>query len=427
VIAITRSKLYSETDSHIGVLTEWLFALFLFAGYYKADPRLSFIQTYIDITLLFFLLSVSAFLYRGFKYSFAINIPRDFTKIMILFILFAFCLLIGLFYTKSLSYGFEKALRFVFLTGWAFFGIAYIIHDFSSLTRFFWAIVAISTFMAVDGLLKYQGVGQMRFLTAFGSNYIALARAGGIGMLTAVLLLLPLERRPFLRLNLLVSVTLLLFATLMAGSRGPVLALVFSILIFFALSIRGFPVIKIDRFTLRLNIILLLITIMLASVGQKLFTTLLYRSEILVTEVGASAAERLYLYQAAIDLWKESPILGIGTGQFGLAVTGQDVRLYPHNIILEIGVENGLLGGLVLLALIIASLRIGFSQLKSTKRLEFIVARYLLVISFFALFNAMVSGDINDNRILFALLGLIGIIKRFRYDRTIKGHSLTKI
>lgn len=35
------------------ILGEWVFVCFLFAGYYKADPRLGFIQTHIDITLLF--------------------------------------------------------------------------------------------------------------------------------------------------------------------------------------------------------------------------------------------------------------------------------------------------------------------------------------------------------------------------------------
>lgn len=57
--------------SLISSAREWLFALFLFAGYYKADPGLAFIQEHIDITALFLILSFCAFLYRVLKKPFA--------------------------------------------------------------------------------------------------------------------------------------------------------------------------------------------------------------------------------------------------------------------------------------------------------------------------------------------------------------------
>mgnify|MGYP005842706913 CR=1 FL=1 len=395
------------------ILGEWAFALFLFAGYYKADPRLGFIQTHIDITLLFLILSVQAFFLHGVRKSFKIKMPLGFTKVAALFLLLTACLLGGLLYTQSRQYGFDKALRFIFLTGWAFFGSALLILDFLSLRRFSWALVTISTVMAIDALLKYSGLGQVSFVTAFESNYIALARASGLGLLATVVFLLPTERRPLVRLLLWIAAALQLWAALSAGARGPVLALILSFLLFFALSVRGFLRLRIEHFALRLGVLALLATIILAVIGQEFFATLVFRTQILLTEVDTSAATRLDLYQAALHQWARSPIWGGGAGQFGVAVTGQDIRLYPHNIVLELGAEIGLIGVLVFVIMIGIAFREGLTRLHNGGRFAKTVGRYLLVASCFALLNAMVSGDINDNRILFTFIGLLGVADRF--------------
>ena len=91
---------------------------------------------------------------------------------------------------------------------------------------------------------------------------------------------------------------------------------------------------------------------------------------------------------------------------------GEDVRLYPHNLVLELGAENGLIGVLIFGALIIVTFAIGLTFLKREKGLARVVVRYLLVVCCFSLLNAMVSGDINDNRILFTFVGLIGVMSR---------------
>lgn len=395
------------------ILGEWAFALFLFAGYYKVDPRLGFIQTHIDITLLFLIFSILAFFLYGVRKSFKIKMPLGFTKVAALFLLLTACLLGGLLYTQSRQYGFDKALRFIFLTGWAFFGSALLILDFLSLRRFSWALVTISTVMAIDAIPSHPGVGQVGFVTAFGSNYLALARASGLGLLANVVFLLPIERRPLVRLLLWIVAALQLWAALSAGGRGPVLALVLSFLLFFALSVRGFPRLRIDHFALRLGVLAFFATIILAMVSRELFPTLVLRGEILLTEGGTSFLTRLDLYRAALDQWATSPILGGGTGQFAVAVMGADERLYPHNIVLELGAENGLIGVLAFAIMIGIAFREGLTRLHNGGRFAKTVGRYLLVASCFSLLNAMVSGDINDNRILFAFLGLLSSTRRF--------------
>ncbi len=369
----------------------WSFALFLFAGYYKADPRLAFIQSRIDITLLFLGLSFLVFLYGMLRNGFRQKIPRDFAKIAILFLLLVACILGGLLYTESRQYGFDKALRFIFLTGWAFFGVPFFLSDFQSFRYFSWALVAISTAMAIDALVGYPGVGQIGFVTSFGSNYIALARAGGIGVLTTVGLLLPIEQRSLVRMLLWIVAALQLWAVLTAGARGPALSLAFAFLFFLILSARNFPYFAVDRFALRLGAVILIASVALALGGmQKLFPTLAVRMKLALTEGGSSVLTRLDLYQTATDLWNNSIIFGSGTGQFGIAVMGEDVRLYPHNLVLELGAENGLIGVLIFGALIIVTFAIGLTFLKREKGLARVVVRYLLVVCCFTLLNAMV-------------------------------------
>lgn len=393
----------------------WFFALFLFAGCYKADPRLAFIQSRIDITLLFLGLSFLVFLYGVLRSGLMQKIPRDFAKIAILFLLLAACILGGLLYTESRQYGFDKALRFIFLTGWAFFGVPFLLSDFQSLRYFSWALVTISTAMAIDALVGYPGIGQVGFVTSFGSNYIALARAGGIGLLTTVGLLLPIEQRSLVRMLLWIVAALQLWAVLTAGARGPVLSLALAFLLFFMLSVRNFPYFRVDRFALRLGVVIFMVFIILALGGmQKLFPTLAFRIKLALTEGGSSVLTRLDLYRAAADLWNNSLIFGGGTGQFGVAVRGEDVRLYPHNIVLELGAENGFIGVFIFGALIVVAFAIGFTFLRSEKSLARAVVRYVLVACCFALLNAMISGDINDNRILFTFVGMIGVVTSIR-------------
>jgi len=418
-LAVLKRSLRTTLALGIG---EWFFALFLFAGYYKADPRLSFIQRYIDLTLLFLLLSFLVFLYRLLRGFLTQKVPAGFVKVAIFYLLLASCFLGGLLITQGEGYGFDKAMRFVMLTGWAFFGTAFLITDYLSLRRFSWAIVIISTVMAIDALSNYPGVGKVSFVTALGSNYIALARAGGFGLLATLAFLLPTERRPLAKLCLWVMAILQTLATLSAGARGPVLALGVSLLCFFALSVRGFPHLRVDRFSWRLGVVLFIALVLIGTVGQEIFSTLFFRTQVLMTHLGESALTRLHLYEEAFRLWASSPVWGVGTGGFAMAVTGSAlVRAYPHNIILELGAETGLLGVLFFVAMVWMAFSIGFAALRNSGRFARATVRYLLVAGCFALLNAMVSGDINDNRMLFTLVGLLSCTPRFQASIAAKG------
>jgi O-antigen ligase len=108
-------------------------------------------------------------------------------------------------------------------------------------------------------------------------------------------------------------------------------------------------------------------------------------------------------------LFREHPLAGVGIGGFDVARGfGDGVRGdYPHNILLEVACELGVLGLVALLLLVWYGLRAGAGAMRRARtRQEFAVAATVLTVMVYFLANAMFSGDLNDNRLLFAALGL---------------------
>jgi hypothetical protein len=106
---------------------------------------------------------------------------------------------------------------------------------------------------------------------------------------------------------------------------------------------------------------------------------------------------RISLYQDSLASIARDPF-GIGWGSFqGITFGG---HRYPHNLPLEVLAEAGVvLGGLFLLWLALRIIRahaITFDYLRA--------AVFATVV--FAFGKALVSGDINDNRVAFYALGL---------------------
>jgi len=394
---------------------EVLFALFLSAAYLKADTRLAFVQTHIDITLLFFGLSFLAFIYRVIENNYHPRVSRDFICVAFLFFLLGACLAAGLLQTQSPQYGYVKALRFISVTGWAFLGGVLLITDVQSLKRFSMALAIIALAMAIDALLGYQSALLLDIEpAAFGSDHIALGRACGLGLLTIIAFLLPTERELWLRFGLWIVASLQLLTTFISQAMGPISSLVLSFLFFFAISVRGWPRIRIDRFALRLFVVTLFATIIIVLVLlQGIFPSLTYDMQNYLTGGDRNVVERLSYYQTAYRQFSENPIWGIGTGEFKL-VTEDYAYDYPHNIILELAAETGLLSVLVFITMIGIIFGRGLFYLYASNGLDRIVSRYLLAACCFTLLNAMVSYDINGNMILFTFVGLLTALTRFQ-------------
>src|SRR5574337_408675 len=121
---------------------------------------------------------------------------------------------------------------------------------------------------------------------------------------------------------------------------------------------------------------------------------------------GASVdVARQHLATESLAIWWEHP-LGVGWGDLGEHLSSQATislmgdAQYPHNILLEVSVEGGILGLLGLVVLLVASLR----RLLTIR--HSVTGSALLGLWVFALAGAMTSSDVVGNRLVFLMIGV---------------------
>lgn len=120
---------------------------------------------------------------------------------------------------------------------------------------------------------------------------------------------------------------------------------------------------------------------------------------------------RWQLYQAALITFGQNPVMGAGTGSYAGISPVPGIN-YPHNLFLESAAELGLPGLALSLMFVFAPLaRLVFRQ-KKTK--ETALAVSLLV---FCLVNAMLSGDIPGNYLLWIAAGVAASLAMVATER----------
>lgn len=269
--------------------------------------------------------------------------------------------------------------------------------------------LAVSTVAA--GVLFVQLVGGQataaftgRFSIA-GSDPITLGREAGVGLLLAMYLITA-SRTLLVRMAALVALPLLAVGIVATGGRGPVVGVVLGLIVFFALVGRD----PVSRRRLPLTLVGALAAVVLVSQfvpGDAISRAL---SVLTGTGAGVSSDGRSQLWSQALQTFSTHPFAGVGTGGFASV---NPTNLYPHNLLLEVGSELGLVGFVPLLGILLT----GVATLAGNYRaaLGQDQARAALVLALFvaAFMNAMFSGDLATNGDLWLALGLgIGMAQR---------------
>jgi O-antigen ligase len=377
---------------------EVAFVLFIFAGLYKADPRLAWVP--VDLTLLWFLISISAASYillrRDLRFS------KKSLYVCLGLVLFIGWMFSSLAWSPSRIYGPEKAKLLLTLVLWAGIGPAIIIApDMVRFHRFVYAMIGFATAVCLDGTIGNLQTGANYIAS---ENYLAVGRAVGFSAMM-VLVLLSIRTGLLPKLQLAVLLLLYCFVLLTAGGRGPILAVLAGVLVLMLGSYRlkGGTV----RIRLAASIGALAVAgavmIIAAGPGSRAF----YRFTLLTTQEsgGASAAQRLHYWKGIPSIVERAPLVGQGLGGWPMAMGYSDNIRYPHNIILEVMAEGGLIGLTLLGTAILFGLRALCSRNVFDEPWRLLV--FLLFVNTF--FNAQVSGDLSDNRLLFATIGLMAI------------------
>lgn len=283
-------------------------------------------------------------------------------------------------YAAPLSeYGHEKFFGLMTLTLFSAAAASLIRKDggFTPLARV-WVICAI--YLTAASLVTGTGTRA----AAFGANPIWLARALAIGLVFTGWLHWTRQLRA--SWAFLASIILLvgLFAS---GSRGPLLGAVVGLLVLvFASKMSGGR-----KF----------MTLLGAAVAMVVLPKLPIFAESRIIAIATGEVEndltRNAMWSESLRVIGENP-MGVGYGNWSSHVDGLARHNYPHNLFLEVFVEQGVLVGL-LFSIIVACVLIGIFK-KSKKNKVALGALAWLVAE---IVNVSVSGDINARTFFFAL------------------------
>jgi len=290
-----------------------------------------------------------------------LNIPKLVASDVIL-ILLTIILIAGSIYSPDPYRGLEIAARFIALS------LGYYILLRLYLTRHvlnhcvyvyfigLWLISILASFIA----LLFQTEIDRR-LTIGENHPIPFGMLIASGLLINVFFIARSEMvyRRVPRVFLFATFLLLLYVFIASNNRGPFIALVISVSFLLAFSIIRFSFVGINfRYIKQVMLLVMgisLIFVWILFINPDFIDRLLNGLTMLLKsgeEKGESALVRINAWDTALDLFVSHPIIGVGTGGFAHFHSIE----YPHNLIYEIAAENGALGLLPLLFLIIISL-----------------------------------------------------------------------
>lgn len=392
---------------------ELLFTLFLFAGQYKAAERFSWIP--VDLTALLFAVTLiwGTVLLAKNRFTF----KKSNLFLIGLVGVFNLYILASLFWSPGYVYSSQKAFYISTLVFWSFFAPCAIISPSRlRLNRLFLSLVLLAAWFSVEAILFLLTHSSGGFVTVLGSNYLGLSRILGIGSIITLVHLLYLNESVLLRLILAILSATFIAILLVAGGRGPLLSLFIAGLSLLPLNFRfsvnlGFVLKR------RLAYVFLMaafaISLVFYQIATGKMTTTLSRLLVLFQPGGGnSASARIEYFMSSFHIWATNPLFGHGIGSWPVLFGDGDVRNYPHNIVLEILSELGIIG-LVLFTAIVAFALATLSHGRAIREDPMKIT--LLALFIYAFVNACISGDISDNRFLFTTIGCMGFPKDYEH------------
>lgn len=304
---------------------------------------------------------------------------------------------------------------------WSLCAAAFVIApDRDRVIRFVLSVCLLATSMAAIGLAIYAVHGSfMYYMTAslkamgFGKGraYLLVGHAvapGTVAMFTLAIF----ARLGSLRQILFAAGCLAAFAFLsIAGSRGAFLAAVLGCLTVVAITnlpaARG-PLRMSTAQGIAMGLGLVAVAILATLVGSGLETTTIRRFATLLKESQnvdvVLERNRFDYYTMAIEYWIDNPLFGLGVAGFSVAEgRGERAGTHPHNIILEILANYGLIGLLLFVFLLWSVLRHLPLQRLARDQLALVLLGMFVVV--FA--AAMTHEPLARHPALMAMLGLL--------------------
>jgi O-antigen ligase len=323
---------------------------------------------------------------------------------------FVFIVLLSYMNTRGYAYAHEKTLR-VFFCGLLFVVLpVWYFARTSKLGPFFVGFIVIANAMGMTALLwtlRTSSLSGLQRINAPSGGPITLARILALGAIACVTLALVHKKH---RLLLLLNGIALLVETFATGSRGPAL---FLLMVMFSMPWISVFSSRLRAMSPRLIVGLLVVIVAAIPLWHRIESSDLpfaQRFSLLTqSDRGVSVDAREDNYQLAIDAARESSWQANGTGYWAVLLGDGDAKEYPHNVFLEILLEQGIFGLGLFLLFVISVLGTGVRCLIRSDQSVSEAALTLGAFScfIFALLAAQTSGDLYDNRAIWFFGGVM--------------------
>lgn len=376
------------------------YVAFVFAGVYKAAWYTAWVP--VDPTLAFGLAAAAVAGWLALRGG--LRPTRAGIAITGLFTALALYAVVSGLWSPSTDYYLSKAFRLVGVTGLAI-GLAALGVASSSRRLRYTALATVGFVLvaAAETLFRYVRTPGDTAIYPFGTNYLITGRVLGLGIviLAGYLLLSRADRRLAAAAGVALPPTA--YALLVIGSRGPLVAAVGAVGL---LVVAGILVGRLPNGRWALGAY----AAATGLVGFAGFTVARHLQTItrllwLLEGPGQSLGARFtYWQQTLAGLGPATLPFGHGLGSWPVVLGYGDAQDYPHNIILEVVFELGLVGLGLLLSLFGLGVAVALREWYDHGR-----PVHLVVLALFAymLANTMVTGDLNENRYLFAVCGVL--------------------
>jgi len=366
-------------------------AIFVSIGNIKGDPRLSFLQ-HIDLTVFLAVLIIFTILIKLiFK-----RIKPKFPKEFLLYIPFILMMIVSLSYTPNFHVGFDKASRFIVLTGIAIISPFFFIETPDRMKRFFMTFVILGILVSLN---SFAMLGGYERLVAPSGLTIQLGYMVAVAMTIVWFLILP--DLPFYK-KFVVYICIAIFSLSLVGSgaRSATISVFICIILGFLFNRK----LLIDLPILVVLVFLSLFLVEIPPASYEYLGTLKHAGPELLSFRGT-------LMKLGMELSSEYPIFGVGIGGYPFYSPDPNLYNWAHNIILEISSEMGILSALTVCGIIISSFRETIKQLWDRnfkyKKLSYTVLA-LLIIGFITMMN---TGDINCIRPVWLYMSLPFVLR----------------
>ena len=398
------------------------------AGFSPADP------TFIAMALLYGAVVLNVFLVlSGANES---SLKQRFAgqgRSVAAFCLFAAVVAFSFLYSPVHAYGLDKLGRFVAISAMLFFAPLVLLRDRRDFRHFVGATLALGLLVGAKvlvGIVRPAFMAAAKY-TSQGMPEQDVTRIGPgqlVGITLLLLIFCHLLKGRINRLAITFSIPFLVAALVAATARGPIVSFVLvlgiSVVVariraqLMASKAMALGVVALVVFTFAISLVWIQ-----GTVARTKFET--KKQELVQLLSGSSApsytaGKRLDFYANALIAISKRPVAGWGLGGWSAYYNHQDFRSYPHNMFMEVGTEQGLLG-LAALGFFFSTMILPLRTIWREER-EFI---FLLPILAFAFCVAMFSGDLNDNHALWLWCG--AALAASRMLMTSRMHQTTRV